>query len=203
MDATSLYPSLRIGEVCKILEEVIDDAPIKFEEVEYKEIGKYLIVKLTINQIKDHGIEKFLPQRYTNRGKPSVKYLEKDRIYTKKLGANPQEPDVVTFQPPGKRARVADNTKHLSSTPTKDDICSSLFFNKSVSPISNLPDGRMTKSVKFSLEPQVRLFHPAEEDEDSVLDEDVTVDEDQLQAEADPGSYNDIEKRSWEKASIL
>ena len=43
MDAKTLYPSLKIKEVCKILEEVIDDAPITFEDIDTKEICKLLI----------------------------------------------------------------------------------------------------------------------------------------------------------------
>ena len=50
--------------------------------VEWKEVAKYLAIKLNSNEAKKFGILKFLPRRYTRRGRPTVKYLRKDRHKT-------------------------------------------------------------------------------------------------------------------------
>ena len=104
-------------------------SPHRTHTLNQKEICKYLRVKLSKRQAEDKGIDKFLPQRYTNRGKLSIKYLEKDKIHTRISGANPQEPD-QDFRPPGKRARVVECNAQISNTPVKDNVYNELFSNQ-------------------------------------------------------------------------
>ena len=80
MDAKSLYPGLRKEKVAKICDEMLEIAPIEVDSVEYKEIVKYLKVKMSKEDIKCHDINQYLPECYTNKGKPTIKYLNKDVI---------------------------------------------------------------------------------------------------------------------------
>ena len=91
LDANNLYLRLKVEEVTKILDQVIDEAPVKFNNIEYKEVAKYLRIKLIQQEVDDLKIDKFLPKCYTRRGKPTPRYLEKDRIYVKLSWANPVE----------------------------------------------------------------------------------------------------------------
>ena len=65
MDAKNLYPSLEKEDVSKICFEMMKDAPMEFESVDWKEVAKNLRVKLSKKEIDKHQIEKYLPVRYT------------------------------------------------------------------------------------------------------------------------------------------
>ena len=46
LDAIALYPSLRLEEVCKIVYDMTMKSPVIIESLDWKEIGKYLAVKV-------------------------------------------------------------------------------------------------------------------------------------------------------------
>ena len=85
MDAKNLYPSLKIEEVVKIVGEVIDESKITFEDIYYRELAKYLKIKVSKADIKKHKINKFLPKHYTNWGDPTVRYLIRIRYISRKM----------------------------------------------------------------------------------------------------------------------
>ena len=74
MDAVGLYPSLKIEETVGICLD------IKFEGVDWQEMVKYIKVSLTETEIKEAGLDKFMPDKfmpeiYTSR-KTKIKNTE-------------------------------------------------------------------------------------------------------------------------------
>ena len=68
------------AEICA---EILTIAPKEVDSVDYKEEVKYLIVKMSKEDIESYDIHKYLPSIYTNKGKPTIKYLDKDVIVVK------------------------------------------------------------------------------------------------------------------------
>ena len=67
MDAVGLYPSLKIEETVGICLDMALKAKIKFEGVDWQEMVKYIKVSQTETEIKEAGLDKFMPERYTSR----------------------------------------------------------------------------------------------------------------------------------------
>ena len=121
MDAVSLYPNLKLEEVLQICLEMVIKSKIKFASVNWKEISKYLRIKMTKEEVMKAGINQFLPVRYTSRGKPSIKYLEHDVIISKSVSmtsSNRQE-DTRTDLPPGRKRRF---DPEIESDDEKQDV---------------------------------------------------------------------------------
>ena len=84
IDVKALYPSLRIKEAGKIIMEMItrvqDNEVLNFEDVDFFEIGKYLAITCTTEELRSHGLEETIPKRTAqNRGpKPTPAYWESD-----------------------------------------------------------------------------------------------------------------------------
>ena len=84
LDAISLYPSLKLQETLDIITEMVQQANINFCDLDYQELGKYIRVMCSEEDIDKAGISSNLPHRYTNRGpRPIVKYLASDTVKTK------------------------------------------------------------------------------------------------------------------------
>lgn len=67
---------------------------LEFEGLNWKEITKYLAIKIDPKEAKENDIEKFLPTRYTDCGKkPTVKYLDSDTIRQKRINTKGDEED--------------------------------------------------------------------------------------------------------------
>ena len=129
LDANNLYLSLKVEEVTKILDQVIDEAPVKFNNIEYKEVAKYLRIKLIQQEVDDLKIDKFLPKCYTRRGKLTPRYLEKDRIYVKLSGANPVDDYNIEDESPNeKRCKDEPAPYRYASTPTVPNYPPSMKF---------------------------------------------------------------------------
>ena len=84
LDVKALYPSMKIEEVKKIIIEklvkVQEDEKLKINDVDYHEIGKYLSIVCTEEEIKEHELEDAIPKKTANnRGpKPGPAYWESD-----------------------------------------------------------------------------------------------------------------------------
>ena len=90
MDVCALYPSLRKDEVAPIIFDELRglqaSGALTFENVDFHEVGKYLVIMCTKEELTELGIESAVPKRTTNRGpRPTVAYLESD-IATRKVG---------------------------------------------------------------------------------------------------------------------
>ena len=84
LDVKALYPSLKIEEVKEILMEVLEKIQIEgkltLNEVKYHEVGKYLSIVCTEEEIKKYDLEEAIPKKTAgNRGpRPGPAYWETD-----------------------------------------------------------------------------------------------------------------------------
>ena len=63
MDIKALYPSMRDEVIVRAVRELILESDLKAVSVEYLEVGKYLRVVLSSEEIGDHGLTDVLPRR--------------------------------------------------------------------------------------------------------------------------------------------
>ena len=88
LDVKALYPSLRINEVMPILEDLIitvqSEQKFTIENIDWKELGKYLAITMTRNEQEINGITSALPRRTvgdkTRGRKPGPAYWDSDLI---------------------------------------------------------------------------------------------------------------------------
>ncbi len=76
MDVKALYPSMRVEEVVTAVREMIEQSEDQPEGVDWYEVGKYLAVTMTKEEIKKEGLVNVIPERErgSNR-KVTVAYL--------------------------------------------------------------------------------------------------------------------------------
>ena len=76
MDVKALYPSMRVEEVVTAVREMIEGSEDQPDSVDWFEIGKYLAVTMTEEEIKREGLRNVVPERKrdSNR-KVTVAYL--------------------------------------------------------------------------------------------------------------------------------
>ena len=87
MDAEALYPSLHIDDIMEGIMDIVASSPIEFRHVNVFEMTKFLHVMYTEEQLKEHGVDKNIPDRQVEldgkvRQRPSLAYLDSD-VYTK------------------------------------------------------------------------------------------------------------------------
>ena len=76
MDVKALYPSMDWEEIIVSVREMIENSKEDIENVDYNEIGKYLAVTLTEEDIAREGLEHVVPKRKVETGRSiSVAYL--------------------------------------------------------------------------------------------------------------------------------
>ena len=87
MDAEALYPSLDTNDILNGVWELITESDLKFENVDIKEIAKYISIMYSKEDHKKHNIVTTQPTRQvdldnTARGKLTIAYLDTDK-YTR------------------------------------------------------------------------------------------------------------------------
>ena len=76
MDVKALYPSMEWKEIVMAVREMVESSEKQIEDVDWFEVGKYLAVALTPEEIVREGLERQIPKRKTNPNrKVSVAYL--------------------------------------------------------------------------------------------------------------------------------
>ena len=76
MDVKALYPSMEWEEIIKSVREMIEGSDMEIENVDWKEVGKYLAVSMTKEEIEREGLRKVVPERKgENLRKITVSYL--------------------------------------------------------------------------------------------------------------------------------
>ena len=76
MDVKALYPSKEWEEIIIAVKEMIEESEEEVENVDFNEVGKYLAVTLTKEEIAKEGLEHVIPKRKVDTGRGiSVAYL--------------------------------------------------------------------------------------------------------------------------------
>ena len=78
-DVKALYPSLDIPFTVDKVCEVIQESDIQFEGMWYEEIGMYLSVNYSRNELVQMGLDQVCPTRTTNRGRPPTVLMFRHR----------------------------------------------------------------------------------------------------------------------------
>ena len=69
-DVTALYPSIDVDFAAERVCEVFLDSEVNVAEVDTDELGLYLALNRTEEQLKESGLDEYCPVRKTNRGRP-------------------------------------------------------------------------------------------------------------------------------------
>ena len=83
-DVKAIYPSIEKAKTVEIIGELVEKSEINFNDVDYKDMGKYLAVHLTPEDIAKNNLISVIPTRRKERNgpvrgaKPTVAYLEND-----------------------------------------------------------------------------------------------------------------------------
>ena len=88
MDVKALYPSLKIQEVCPIIYQMLLDLQnedkFHIEDVDYFEVGKYLAITCTVEELEEKKLINLIPKRRVGderRGrKPGPAYWDNDFV---------------------------------------------------------------------------------------------------------------------------
>ena len=76
MDVKGLYPNLIIVEVLKIILKMVEESGLDFEGVDWSEIGKYLVVTVTRQELEALGLGEVVPKRKGADRKITMAYLD-------------------------------------------------------------------------------------------------------------------------------
>ena len=80
MDVKALYPSMEWGEIVMAVREMIENSEETVQNVDWHEIGKYIAVTMSEENIKNEGLEHVIPRRKTERKrKVTVAYLSQKK----------------------------------------------------------------------------------------------------------------------------
>ena len=91
MDVKSLYPSLHIDDILDAVLAVMVESDIYMDNIDSKEMGKYLGVMLDEEEISARGLTSHIPLRTVveegaAKGKPTIAYLDCNRYRCRKKG---------------------------------------------------------------------------------------------------------------------
>jgi hypothetical protein len=76
MDVKALYPSMSWEEITKSVKWLILNSDMDIENVNWVEVGKYLAVMMTPEEIAEEGLDNVIPKRRgLRRRKITVNYL--------------------------------------------------------------------------------------------------------------------------------
>ena len=83
MDVKALYPSMEWKEIITSVREMIESSEIEEENINWTELGKYLAVTMSKDEITDEGLRHVIPRRKeeTNRN-ITVSYLNDKKMIT-------------------------------------------------------------------------------------------------------------------------
>ena len=83
MDVKDLHPSMEWEEIAIAVREMVENSKEEIENVNYHEVGKYLAVTLSREEIYNEGLQHVIPKRKveTNR-EISVAYLCNNEMKT-------------------------------------------------------------------------------------------------------------------------
>ena len=74
-NVNALYPSMRWDLITKAVKKMIMESELEILNVDYHEIGKYLAVMLSENEIAEEGLQLIVPKRNGSR-KVTINYLQ-------------------------------------------------------------------------------------------------------------------------------
>ena len=77
-DVEGLYPELRKEEVIKVVGKLLEETGVTFENVDYRQLGKYLAIHLSPEEIDRNNLKSVVPKKVKNR-KAGVAFLESDQ----------------------------------------------------------------------------------------------------------------------------
>ena len=76
MDVKALYPSMEWEDIIVSVREMIEGSEMEIDNVDWKEVGKYLAVSMTREDIEREGLRKVIPERKgENTRQITVSYL--------------------------------------------------------------------------------------------------------------------------------
>ena len=75
MDIKALYPSMKWNDIIKAVREMIVSSEMSVENVNWHEVGKYLAVMMSKEDIEKEGLYHVVPKRKSNR-KITINYLQ-------------------------------------------------------------------------------------------------------------------------------
>ena len=88
MDVKALYPSMSWSEIVKAIKEMIIESEMKTENVDWLEVGKYLSVMMTPEEIQEEGLINVIPKRRGVRlRRITINYLQQKKNSDKWLPA--------------------------------------------------------------------------------------------------------------------
>ena len=88
MDVKALYPSMSWEEIVKSVKWLIVNSDMNVENVNWFEVGKYLAVMMTPEEIAEEGLDNVIPKRRGLRlRKITVNYLKQNKNADKWLPA--------------------------------------------------------------------------------------------------------------------
>ena len=67
-DVTALYPSIDVAFAAEKGCEMFVESEVEIEEVDTRELGLYLALNRTRDQLRMKGLDEYCPERKTNRG---------------------------------------------------------------------------------------------------------------------------------------
>ena len=67
MDVKALYPSMKWAAIMKAVREMIEMSEMEIDNVDWQEVGKYLAVMLSEEEIETEGLSLVVPKRKTNK----------------------------------------------------------------------------------------------------------------------------------------
>jgi len=104
-DVVALYPSLNIDSVVEVIGEMITQSEVKFEGIDFDELGLYLSIHKNQEELKDLGLQRMCPKRRHKKGRPPT--------LTGQAAANPLDRN-VTWQP-GEAPETEEERKRMIS----------------------------------------------------------------------------------------
>lgn len=102
MDVEKLYPSLNIEMTAKIIYSMVLESPIQFDNINYDEVGKYLAVMMTDEEIDRDKLKTALPVRNVKL----IKEREGQPVRGARPGISYLDSEVATVIMDGKRVKV-------------------------------------------------------------------------------------------------
>ena len=80
MDVKALYPSMEWGEIVLAVREMIENSEDVVQNVDWHEVGKYIAVTMSDEDVKKEGLEHVIPRRKKERKrKVTVAYLSQKK----------------------------------------------------------------------------------------------------------------------------
>ena len=71
-DVKALYPSLDINHTAEIVAQTFYESNYEMEETDSKEIGLYIALNMTVDEIEEEKLTKYCPKRKHKKGKPVI-----------------------------------------------------------------------------------------------------------------------------------